>query len=100
MKTLEDWKNGADYSDEAYEKYHNVFASYDAFGKFLKIFFVIIVCLLATGLAIWQWENILKVSNSIYSFMTSHPKVKEIVVISIGSILVASIPLITLRRKR
>jgi len=56
--------------------------------------------LLAAGLAIWQWENILKVSNSIYSFMTSHPKVKEIVVISIGSMLVASIPLITLRRKR
>ena len=100
MKTLEDWKNGADYSDEAYEKDHNVFVSYDAFGKFLKIFFIIIVCLLAAGLAIWQWENILKVSNSIYSFMTSHPKVKEIVVISIGSMLVASIPLITLRRKR
>ena len=95
MKTLEDWKNGADYSDD-----HNVFVSYDAFGKFLKIFFIIIVCLLAAGLAIWQWENILKVSNSIYSFMTSHPKVKEIVVISIGSMLVASIPLITLRRKR
>ena len=39
MKTLEDWKNGADYSDEAYENiitflYHMMHSE-----NFLKIFF-------------------------------------------------------------
>ena len=44
MFTPHDWRNGADYSDETYESFHNTFETYDTFGKFLKIFFIVIAC--------------------------------------------------------
>ena len=55
MFTPHDWRNGADYSDETYESFHNTFETYDTFGKFLKIFFIVIACSFAICFIIWQW---------------------------------------------
>lgn len=67
MLTPHDWKNGADYSDEAYKNFHRADDVYNAFGKFLKMIFIAVVCSLAVCLIIWQWKNITEICNSLYS---------------------------------
>lgn len=103
MFTPLDWRNGADYSDETYESFHNTFETYDTFGKFLKIFFIVIACSLAICLIIWQWENITEICNRLYNFIMSKQKIKEIVIaiaLGVPFIITLSIPYIIYMRHK
>ena len=92
MFTPHDWRNGVNYSDETYEKYHRVFEAQGELGKLLKMLFIVIACSLAAGLAIWQWENILKLFDCIWNFIISHQKLKEIIILAVISMIVTSLP--------
>lgn len=98
MFTPQDWKNGADYSNEAYENFHNAFEVYNTIGEFLKKLFIAIACSLAICLIIWQWENI---CNSLYNCFISNQEIKEITIgVALGTpfIVTLSMPYIIYMR--
>lgn len=103
MFTLNNWENGADYSDEAYENFYNAFEAYDTIGKFLKKLSIAIACSLATSLVIWKWENILEICNSLYNFIISNQAIMKItigVALGIPFIVTLSIPYIIYMRHK
>ena len=65
MKTLEDWKNGADYSDEAYEKYHNVLYHMMHSENFLKYFYY--NCMFVS-----RWLSNMAMGKYIKKFLTAY----------------------------